>query len=298
MEDTASKAVDPIEGGYFLYKPSHLSTSLSIEHRPYFLSLLFIIGSLVLAFFLIRRNHLVSFAIFWFFGNLAIESIIPLELVFEHRIYLPSIGFIILVVGLAVSLPKREWEKWVTGFIILLIPLLSYWTYERASVWREPLSLWMDAAKKSPNKARPHNNLGNAYSRQGRLDEAISEHKEAITIDPNFTDAYNNLGVVYAKKERLDEAITEYKKALAIYPNHVRAHNNLGNAYVKKGRLDEAFSEYKKALIIEPTLAEVRTNLGTVYAKKGSLDEAIAEFEQALSIKPHYAKAHYNMGTA
>ena len=34
MGDTDSKVVDTIEGGYFLYKPSHLSASLAIEHRP------------------------------------------------------------------------------------------------------------------------------------------------------------------------------------------------------------------------------------------------------------------------
>ena len=173
------------------------------------------------------------------------SSIIPLEMVFEHRLYLPFMGLIVVVIGLCVSLPKKEWEKWVTGFIILLIPLLSYWTYERASVWGEPLSLWTDAVKKSPYKARPHNNLGMAYGKKGMIDEEISEYKKAIAINPNHKKAHYNLGIVYREKGLLDEAIFEYKKALTIKPNDAKAHSNLGIVYRKKDRLDEAISEFK-----------------------------------------------------
>jgi tetratricopeptide (TPR) repeat protein len=276
-----------------------------------FLSLLFLIGSIALTIFLMRRNRLVSYAILWFFGNLVIESSITLCL----------------------SLPKREWEKWVTGLIILFTMLFSYWTYERASVWRGPFSLWMDAVKKSPHKTRPHNALGHAYEyNKGMLDEAISEYKKALAINPNYYKAHNNLGVAYARKGRLDEAISEYKKTLAIKPSFVEAYNNLGVAYARKGRLDEAISEYKRVLILKPRYAETyynlgnaydkmnsfdkaiakykralilnpqyadaHNNLGATYIKKGMFDEAIAEYKQALAIKPRHTRAHYNLGTA
>ena len=264
-----------------------------------FLSLLFIIGSLVLAIFLIKRNCLVSYVIFWFLGNLVIESsIIPLDLVFEHRLYLPSMGFTIMALGLFFSLTKREWETWVTGVIILLLLLFSYWTYARASVWRGPLSLWTDATKKSPHKARPHNNLGYAYNNKGILDEAISEFKKSLTINPNSAVVHSNLGGSYNEKGMLDEAISEFKKALALNPNSAEAHTNLGIAYGRKGRLDEAISEHKRALAVNPNSAEAHANLGTAYGKKGMLDDAISEFKQSLIINPHSAKAYYNLGTA
>ena len=263
-----------------------------------FLSLLVILGSLAFALFFMKRNRLVSYAFLWFFGNLVIESsIIPLELVFEHRIYLPSMGLIILVVGLCFSLSKREWEKWVSGFIILLIFLFSYWTYERASVWRGQFPLWMDAAKKSPYKARPHNALGYAYEyNKGMLDEAISEYKHALAINPNYFKAHNNLGVAYAKKGMLDEAISEYKKTLAIKPRYVDAHNNLGVAYSRKGMFDEAIAEYKRALSLKPRYPEAHFNLGNAYDKMKSFDKAIAEYKRALLLKPHYADARNNLG--
>ena len=286
--------------------PSRLNVAhdFSISHSLFspfttFLSLLVIIGLIALAIYLIKKNRLVSFALIWFFGNMVIESsIIPLEMVFEHRLYLPFMGLIVVVIGLCVSLPKKEWEKWVTGFIILLLSLFSYWTYERASVWGEPFSLWMDASKKSPYKARPHNNLGMAYGKKGMIDEEISEYKKAIAINPNHKNAHYNLGSAYYKKGMLNEAISEFKKALTINPYLVQAHNNLGMAYGKKGMIDEEISEYKKAIAINPNFVEAHYNLGNAYHKKGRLDEAISEYNKALTINPNLVEAHNNLGNA
>jgi hypothetical protein len=55
------------------------------------------LGTLVvLIFWLYRRDRLTSFALFWFLTNLVIESsFIALEIIFEHRMYMPSM-FLIL----------------------------------------------------------------------------------------------------------------------------------------------------------------------------------------------------------
>ncbi len=42
------------------------------------------------------RGLLISFGILWFFITLSVEStIIPLHVIFEHRLYLPSVGVFI-----------------------------------------------------------------------------------------------------------------------------------------------------------------------------------------------------------
>jgi len=282
----------------------NLDHDFAISHSLFspfttFLSLIFIMGSIGFAIFLMRRNRLVSFALFWFFGNLVIESsILPLEMIFEHRAYLPSMGVITLIIALCFHLSKREWEKWVTALIIPFILLFSYWTYERVPVWGNTLALWSDASKKSPNKARPHDGLGFAYAEKGMWDEAISEYKKALTINPLYAKAYNDLGVAYIKKGMWDKAILVCKKALSCNLNFAEAHNNLGTAYVKKGAMDEAISEYEQALAIDSHYVNARNNLGSVYIKKGLLDEAISQFKKVIALHPDYAKAHYNLGTS
>ncbi|HER40154.1 MAG TPA: hypothetical protein ENO10_02945, partial [Salinimicrobium catena] len=54
---------------------------------------------LFIIYYFFRRNRLLSFALFWFFANLLIEStIVPLRLIFEHRLYLPSVMLILLAI--------------------------------------------------------------------------------------------------------------------------------------------------------------------------------------------------------
>ena len=281
----------------------NLDHDFSLSHSLFspfttFLSLLAIIGVLALAIFFIKKNRFVAYALFWFLGNLVIESsIIPLELVFEHRAYLPSMGLIVLAIALCYSLPKKTGQKWVTTFIIPIILLFSYWTYERSSVWADPISLWGDAVQKSPNKARPHDGLGFAYDEKGMLDEAISEYQKALAIKPRYSKAHNDLGVAYTKKGMRNEAILEFKKAIAIEPDYPMAHNNLGAAYTKKGMLDDAITEFKRALAIDSHYLDASNNLGSAYKQKGMLDQAITEFKKVISVNPNYAKAYYNLGT-
>lgn len=64
-----------------------------VEPMTTLFSFLLVIGLLAFAVWMAKKNSLVSFCIFWYFGNLVIESsIFPLEMVYEHRLYLPSIG--------------------------------------------------------------------------------------------------------------------------------------------------------------------------------------------------------------
>ena len=282
----------------------NLDHDISVSHSLFspfstFGSFLFIAGLLSLAIFLVRRNRFIAYALFWFFGNLVIESsVIPLELVFEHRMYLPSMGILMLVVGVGVGVVSGVWRKRVMGVMMVVIVLCSYWTYERAFVWREPFSLWMDVVQKSPHKARPHNNLGIAYFDKGQLEEAIAAYKCALAIDPNLVEAHCNLGSAYDTRGQTEEAIAAYKRALAINPHYAMAHNNLGSSYASKGQTEEAIAAYKRALAIAPNYAKAHYNLGAAYASKGQTEEAISEYKKALTINLNDTDAYYNLGNA
>ena len=211
----------------------NLDHDFSLSHSLFspvttFLSLWVIIGFLTLAIFLIRRNRFVSFALLWFFGNLVIESsIIPLELVFEHRLYLPSMGMIMILVGLCVDFTKIEWKKWIVTGILLLSFLLSYWTSVRSFAWQSELTIWRDAATKSPGKARPHNNLGFALKNSGSTEAAMRHFTRALELDPRHADAHNNLGLALRDKGQIEAARRHFSRALEINPNFNQARRNL-----------------------------------------------------------------------
>jgi hypothetical protein len=73
------------------------------------ISILIIAGLMGYSIWSARKKPVLSFFILWYFGNLVIESsIFPLEMVYEHRLYLPAVGPFVLFSLMVV----RGIEKW------------------------------------------------------------------------------------------------------------------------------------------------------------------------------------------
>jgi tetratricopeptide (TPR) repeat protein len=284
------------------------NTFLTPEIFLSFLLLFCIFGLGVYLFWYSRARNsayrLIAFGIFWFFITLSVESsFIPLmNVIFEHRIYLPSVGFfIVLTTGVFLLFNKFGQRKLraigIAGFTIVII-VLSVFTYARNNVWSSKIALWQDCVEKSPKKARPHSNLGVALDKQGRTEEAIEHYLQALRIKPDYVDAHNNLGLALYNQGRTEEAMEHYLQALRIKPDYEKAHNNLGNALDNQGRTAEAIEHYLQALRIKPDLEEVHYNLGNTLDNQGRTEEAIEHYLQALRIKPDYVEAHNNLAIA
>ncbi len=157
-----------------------------------------------------------------------------------------------------------------------------------------------------PSTLASRNNLANAYRDAGRLDEAITLHRQTLEDHtrilgphhPNTLVSRNNLANAYQDAGRLDEAIALHKQTLEDrtrilgphHPNTLVSRNNLASAYRDAGRLDEAITLYEQTLedrtrILGPhhpdTLVS-RDNLAGAYQTAGRLDEAITLYEQTL----------------
>jgi protein O-mannosyl-transferase len=257
-----------------------------------------VIGLLGLAVYFAKKERLLSFCILWYFGNLIIESsVIPLAIIYEHRTYLPSMFICLLAVALSYRFIKVKWIG--IALTCIVVTVFSYWTYQRNSVWGDPVAFWSDCVHKSPQKARPHNNLGQVLADQGRLDEAEKQYTDALKINPDFADAHNNLGIVLKTQGKISEAINQYDEALRINPNFVKAHNNLGNALIiQQGVTDEAISHFKEALRLNPKFVEAYNSLSIAMINAGKIDEAIVLLRKAIEIYPNLAATYVNLGGA
>lgn len=289
----------------------------SLFAPPVFLSFLFLLSLFVLGVYFFRRSardmsengsgfRLLSFGIAWFFVTLSVESsIIPIvDVIFEHRAYLPSVGLInAFVAGVILFTgrlkPERTFVmKTVTPLLAIIVLLFGLATFSRNMVWNDPGTLWMDVVKKSPMKARVIYNLGQVYDVRGALEEAAGLYQTAIRLDPNLTHPYNNLGTIYEKWGRIEEAIWLYKKAIVLYPEDAIARANLGATYAKQGRFAEAVTELTRAIQIKPDYAIAHNNLGNVYSERGYLDDAVHEYRAAIEAKGDFAAAYINLGLA
>jgi len=270
-----------------------LSHSL-VDPTTTLLSLFAIIGLLAFAFYAAKKERLISFCIFWYFGNLLIESsVIPLAVIFEHRIYMPSM-FICLIAVLLFS--RHIKPKWLTtGLICVVVVTCSVWTYERNRVWNDRVTLWKDCVNKSPNKARPHYNLGNARLYQGKKAEAITHYATALRLKPNHTKAHINIGNALSELGQFAEAVPHYYKALLEEPDTSLVHYNLALVLASLGRTSEAIEHYKEALRLMPNHSRTHYNLGRALAKQGKLSEAISHISKAVQLDPENTNAQNDL---
>lgn len=114
----------------------------------------------------IRRAPMLSFAILWFFAGHSIESsIFPLELVHEHRNYLPSFGIVLALVYYvlhpntdSIVAPRVRY-----GALAIYCLLASTATFTRSTHWASEWALFNKEVLNHPNSSRAHSMLGILY---------------------------------------------------------------------------------------------------------------------------------------
>lgn len=154
-----------------------------------------------------RRFPLVAFGIGWFVLQMLPTAIIPRnDLLSERNLYLASVGVLLVLVFLGSQFTRRLVTAFrhprllpiVAGTIALaLICCFCVFTYQRNALYRDPVLLWSDTVEKSPQKARPHNNLGHAYLLRDDWERAIEEFRIAVQLDPDYALAQRNLRDAY-----------------------------------------------------------------------------------------------------
>lgn len=271
----------------------------SIFEWPVFISFVFLITILFCAKRLFLKYRWVSFSIFWFFLTLAPESsLLPAQdVIFEHRLYLPLVGYsMFLVSGVYYLLEKKTIQTMVIA-LMMIIAWYSVLTYQRNKVWRDDFTLWNDAVQKSPHKARPYDRCGIFYYKQGNFAQALWAYNKAIEINPNYDSAYNNRGVIYYNQGHWSQALSDYHKAIAINPKYP-AYFNLGLIHNKQGNLPQALWDYSKEIEVTPGQPEPFINRGNIYSQQGNFPQAMVDYNRAIEINPQSAQAFYDRGVA
>jgi serine/threonine-protein kinase len=77
---------------------------------------------------------------------------------------------------------------------------------------------------------------------------------------------YRNIGDVFSRMGKLDQAIAQFEKCLALAPDFAEAHHDLANALRHKGRYNDAIAHYEAALRIDPQSVLTMNNLGWLLA--------------------------------
>lgn len=279
---------------------------------PGILTILLLIG---IGLSQITKRPIVAFGILFFFLNHLIEStILPLELIFEHRNYLPSLFlFFPVSVGLIWIInyyhkTHRSMYLIIVSFVTLLLIGLGSATYIRNMAWATKKSLWADAMTKAPKSARPLNVLAidlawgdNVTPDRYEIALALFEKSLAMYKSRNSLEADiigNMASIYYNNKHEYKKAVQLYKKALKINPDYLKIRYDLIKPLILMEKWEEA-SKNADLLLSKSSVNENYYNIkGFILLWQKRHEEALLYFRKALALAPNKSNILLNTGVA
>ncbi len=273
----------------------------SLFGMPTLVSGLFLLALLALAVYLFKRQKLISFGIFWFFLTLSVESsFIPItDFMFEHRTYLPSFGFFLIISSVLFLFAWEKYKTFAIAALVLIIGSNSILAHQRNKVYKDELSLWSDVVAKSPNKVRGHLNLGYVYGNQQQWEQAIPQFNKVNELEPNrHSAAYYNLGIAYWSQQQQQKAMENYSMAIKLDSTYAEAYQGRGVGYHFLNEPDKALADYSKAISLSPQKPDLYYNRGMIYAIKQQWEAAVSDFTTAINASSQNPDYYYNRAHA
>ncbi|MBT8040444.1 MAG: tetratricopeptide repeat protein [Gammaproteobacteria bacterium] len=158
---------------------------------------------------------------------------------------------------------------------------------------QDAIGEWQLVIRLAPDHYAARVNMGSVLADMGRLPEAITMYQQANEIRPSYM-AWSNMGTAYSRAERYQEAIDAYRAALKLNDSDWLAWGNLAYVYSwMGGKEQEARETFEKAIELaeaaklnDPRDPYIHSDLGLYYAKTGSADLALQHQETALVLAP------------
>ncbi|HXG94015.1 MAG TPA: tetratricopeptide repeat protein [Blastocatellia bacterium] len=310
-----------------LFWPMNLSIfhSTPLVQSPldirFFLPLL-AIAAIAFGLWQLRHSRISRFAILWFGINLL--PVLNLSafgvdfMVQERYVYIPSLGFSLLIAQAIVKLPI---EKWITiggrrtaqaALVALIVVLLSVRTVAQNGVWKDDMTLWTEGAQTAPEQTMPHYILAFEYLKQQKYDKAVEEFEKYMKLDPNNPVVMNNLAAGHltlyeiematrpaqADRSHIERAIELCTKALSLRGDDAPLMDTLGKAYTFKDQYELALGWFDRGLRVQPDNPMIVFHKGATYLKLNQVDEAINLLESARRLQPDLPDIYEFLGYA
>lgn len=124
------------------------------------LSILGLLALLLAALWQRQARPLFCLGILWFFaGHMLTGTVIPLELVFEHRNYFPSVGLLLAVASLLALEPGIPLPIVRRAVVMAFLAWCAFTTLLRSEEWSDPMRLAYAEALKRPDSPRAQYDL-------------------------------------------------------------------------------------------------------------------------------------------
>ena len=304
-----SQLLYPLESKLMLVHDFSVSTGV-FSPLTTLLSILGIIGAIIFSIAYAKKYPLIVFCILFFFINHIIESsFLPLELIYEHRNYIPSFFFFLpIAIFIVYALNYFSYRRFIQFAIVLLLAIVlighGHTVYKRNALFADPYLFWLDNVSKAPGLSVVHNNFGTVLKKQGDYQRAyehflISEKLGTYNnIDNEAMNLFNLGGYYLYIGGRPDLAHAYFERSLKIYPGYWRFWHELAVSKISMKQFSEAEKLALKLNEKFPNNDYFKYVLSLCYLKQNKLDKSKEISLSAIRQKPNQQQFLMLLGAA
>jgi len=245
--------------------------------------------------------------LFWFLIFLAPVLVVPKSLndqVFEHRLYIPVAGILMMLDQTILFSGKwKEQKKWIiTSCIILLFGAVSF---SRIGYFRDSDTFWRKAIIDSPHAIMPKMMRVNGQITPGDRDQIL---KDCYGLDQDQMMVSYTIGVIRMQEEQFDSAKVRFYRELK-YSQFPDIYYRLAQIYGKTSQTDSAVYCLEKVVDLDPghpsakvireKIIELKTGLYLDQARSAiehnELGKAVPALEAVIRLDPLHPEANHNL---
>lgn len=230
-----------------------------------------------------KQTRLWGALILWLPITLMIESsAVALEMIFEHRMYLPSFGLVALLALTMMALTTLTWQRYAgLIFMGLFVLFCSYSSVQRIPAWQSSFTLYQSAVDNAPNSARLWGNLALEYLAHQQPEKGEQAASRALKLDARSIGGMEAMGVIMMARGNLMEAERLLGRAMRISepPSH-NLLNHYGEVKFKQRQYGQAQVLFARAIEASPYYVNYYWNHALALEGLGECQRAHQNWQQ------------------
>lgn len=247
-----------------------------------------------------RRDRLAAMASLWLLVP-AIPALASLpglprqELVHDRYLYLPSLGFAVLV-ALAFrwcvrNVPLLRSSLAAALALAAVAGLMGGVAVAQNIHWRDDVALFTRATAIAPHSVPAADQLANALYKRGDAEGALALYHRALDLDPRSWETCFSLGITEFELRRWADSEAHLQRAAELEPDNTAEYYYLAQARMNQGKWQAAAESLKRAIALSPQAAGLHYALGLAWSRQGRLAEAREQFREEIRLNPASTEA-------
>ena len=166
--------------------------------------------------------------------------------------------------------------------------------YERQGMLDEAETQFRQAVRHRPGEARRH--LADIYTLRGNYAQAAQQYRELLLQRPDNPLLHFKLARVYLSQRDHPAAIAEYLETIRLAPGTIEAHRELAALYLKKGNRQQAAAHYRAVLHQNEQDLPARSILTALYLRMHKYDDLLLLLKRGAELFPDDPDSHFKLG--